>query len=267
MRAPLAGRPTHELAGDRPKRRRAATPQLDRPPLYFFFNFERVFCLCIAFEGDLSEVAYAVGGTSQAELDFLRYAHVVSEIPVAPPREGARKTCVERGGLLLTFVVPVPVLPVHGPVLTQSFSGHISARALRSWCSSCTAPDLSADFSKGEGRSPMWTSGESVCATVQCCGQTASGESRSWTSSLHPHTLFRLQTNSPVPGPVLALLSPGQALTILSPHVHVRRTLRSWCSSCMAPDLSAGLFKWDGSLPMWTSGERVCAAGSGVDRL
>ena len=155
--------------------------------------------------------------------------------------------------------MPDPVLPVHGPVLTQSFSGHVSARAVRSWCSSCTAPDLSADILKGEGRSPMWTSGESVCATVQCCGQTASGESRSWTSSIHSHTHFRLHTNSPVPGPVLALLSPGQVSTILSPHVHVRRTLRSWCSSCMAPDLSAGLFKGGGSLPMWTSGTRVCA--------
>ena len=42
----------------------------------------------------------------------------------------------------------------------------------------------------------MWTSGESVCATVQCCGQTASGESRSWTSSMLSHTFFRLHTNS-----------------------------------------------------------------------
>ena len=60
----------------------------------------------------------------------------------------------------------------------------------------------------------MWTSGESVCATVQCCGQTASGESRSWTSSILSHTFFRLHTHSPVPG-----LSPGQVSTILSPHV------------------------------------------------
>ena len=43
----------------------------------------------------------------------------------------------------------------------------------------------------------------------------------------------------------------------------------------MAPDLSAGVFKGDGSLPMWTSGKRVCVTkllpgrvpGSTVDRL
>ena len=42
----------------------------------------------------------------------------------------------------------------------------------------------------------MWTSGKRVCAAAQCCGQTASWELRSWTSSLHSHTLFRLHTNS-----------------------------------------------------------------------
>ena len=31
----------------------------------------------------------------------------------------------------------------------------------------------------------MWTSGKRVCAAAQCCGQTASWESRSWTSSVH----------------------------------------------------------------------------------
>ena len=35
MRAPPAGRPTQELAGDRLKHRRAPTQELDRPPLYF----------------------------------------------------------------------------------------------------------------------------------------------------------------------------------------------------------------------------------------
>ena len=35
VRAPLAGRPTQELAGDRPKHRRAPTQELDRPLSYF----------------------------------------------------------------------------------------------------------------------------------------------------------------------------------------------------------------------------------------
>ena len=55
--------------------------------------------MCIAFEEDLSEVAFAVGGTSLALLDFLRYAHVVSEIPVAPPLEKEQGRHVEREGV------------------------------------------------------------------------------------------------------------------------------------------------------------------------
>ena len=56
------------------------------------------------------------------------------------------------------------MLPVHGPVLTQSFSEHVSARALRSWCSSCTAPGLSADFFKGGRKIPDVDIGrERVC--------------------------------------------------------------------------------------------------------
>ena len=47
--------------GDRPKERRAPTQELDRRSCTF--NFERLFSLCSAFEGDLSEVASAVGGT------------------------------------------------------------------------------------------------------------------------------------------------------------------------------------------------------------
>ena len=101
-----AGRPTQELAGDRPEERRAPTQELDRQAVVPF-NFEWVFCLCIAFEGDLSEVVYAVGSTSIPQvyprgvggrrLDFLRYAHVVWEIPVGHEED----LCGERG-LLLT---------------------------------------------------------------------------------------------------------------------------------------------------------------------
>ena len=42
------------------------------------FNFERLFRLCIAFEGDLSEVAFAVGGyfASQAGL-WLRFSFLI----------------------------------------------------------------------------------------------------------------------------------------------------------------------------------------------
>ena len=46
MRAPPAGRPTPELAGDRPKKRRAPSRELDRPPL--FFNLDRsLACVCL----------------------------------------------------------------------------------------------------------------------------------------------------------------------------------------------------------------------------
>ena len=58
------GRPTQAPAGTNPRTGQAAV---------VLFNFERIFCVCIALEGDLSEVAYAVGGTSLAGLDFLRY--------------------------------------------------------------------------------------------------------------------------------------------------------------------------------------------------
>ena len=47
----------------------------------------------------------------------------------------------------------------------------------------------------------------------------------------------------PVPGPVLALLSPSQVSAILSPHARLRRAIHRWCSSCMAPDLLADHFK------------------------
>ena len=53
------------------------------------------------------------------------------------------------------------------------------------WCSSCMAPDLSADHFKEVGKLPMWTSGRRVCANEPCCGQTPNWESRSWTSSVH----------------------------------------------------------------------------------
>ena len=42
----------------------------------------------------------------------------------------------------------------------------------------------------------LWTSGESVCVTVQCCGQTASMELRLWTGSLHSCMLRQLHTRS-----------------------------------------------------------------------
>ena len=59
----------------------------------------------------------------------------------------------------------------------------------------------------------LWTPGESVCVTVQCCGQTASRESRSWTSCLHSHTLFRLHTSSFSKKRLWTGCSRGEALT------------------------------------------------------
>ena len=75
---------TNPRTGGRPARGTAGTNPRTGQAAVVLFNFERVFCLCIAFEGDLSEVAYAAGGTPLARLDFLRYAHVVSEIRVGP---------------------------------------------------------------------------------------------------------------------------------------------------------------------------------------
>ena len=60
----------HPPPGDQPQNWRATGPRNGghQPKNWtgadVLFNFVRLFCLCIAFEGDLSEVASAVGGTS-----------------------------------------------------------------------------------------------------------------------------------------------------------------------------------------------------------
>ena len=59
MRAPPAGRPTQELAGDRPEERRAPTQELDRPLLFFYTAGTFVFFL--DFSGIVSEVARGRG--------------------------------------------------------------------------------------------------------------------------------------------------------------------------------------------------------------
>ena len=59
VRAPPAGRPTPELAGDRPKERRAPTQELDRPPLFFNAVGNHVFIL--DFGGYVSEVVRGSG--------------------------------------------------------------------------------------------------------------------------------------------------------------------------------------------------------------
>ena len=57
--------------GDQPKNWQATVPRNGghQPQRWtgaaVLYNFDRLFCLCIAF-GDLSEAAYAVGGTSLA---------------------------------------------------------------------------------------------------------------------------------------------------------------------------------------------------------
>ena len=117
-------------------------------------------------------------------LDFLRYAHVGVEDDM----------CGERGVFCCcprSCVDPVFLWARFG----TSPSLHMCVYAGRYAVGVALARLLISlqNFSKGEGRSPMWTSGESVCATVQCCGQTASGESRSWTSSVQlqvAHKLF-----------------------------------------------------------------------------
>ena len=57
-------RATNPRTGGRPARGTAGTNPRTGQAAVVLFNFVRVFCLCIAFEGDLSEVVYAVGGTS-----------------------------------------------------------------------------------------------------------------------------------------------------------------------------------------------------------
>ena len=59
MRAPPAGRPTPELAGDRPKKRRAPTLELDRPLVFFNTVGTCVFILDLS--GYVSEVAHGSG--------------------------------------------------------------------------------------------------------------------------------------------------------------------------------------------------------------
>ena len=59
LRAPPTGRPTPELAGDRPEERRAPTRELDRPPL--FFNSVGTHEFILDFGGYMSEVAHGSG--------------------------------------------------------------------------------------------------------------------------------------------------------------------------------------------------------------
>ena len=59
MRAPPAGRPTQELAGDRPKERWAPTQELDRPLL--FFNTVGTHVFILDFGGYVSEVVRGSG--------------------------------------------------------------------------------------------------------------------------------------------------------------------------------------------------------------
>ena len=56
---PPPGGPTQELAGDRPKERRAPTQELDRP--LFFFNTAGTFVFFLDFSGRVSEVARGRG--------------------------------------------------------------------------------------------------------------------------------------------------------------------------------------------------------------
>ena len=74
MRAPPAGRPTQELAGDRPEERRAPTQELDRPPLYFLtLSVSSVCALPL-------RVTCPRSFTQLVVRRFLRYTHVVSEV-------------------------------------------------------------------------------------------------------------------------------------------------------------------------------------------
>ena len=59
MRAPPAGRPTPELAGDRPKKRLAPTLELDRPLVFLNTVGTCVFILDLS--GYVSEVAHGSG--------------------------------------------------------------------------------------------------------------------------------------------------------------------------------------------------------------
>ena len=59
MRAPPAGRPRKELAGDWPEERRAPTQELDRPLL--FFNTVGTHVFILDFGGYVSEVVRGSG--------------------------------------------------------------------------------------------------------------------------------------------------------------------------------------------------------------
>ena len=102
-------RATDPRTGGRPSQGTAGTnPRTGQAQLYFC-NFERLICLCIAFEGDLSEVASAVGGTSLASwfMAVVRLPHRSCVLPQGR-RPGqpsstslARRACVHRSTVMV----------------------------------------------------------------------------------------------------------------------------------------------------------------------
>ena len=67
------------------------------------FNFEQLFCQCIAFEGDLSEVACAVGGTSlPAGLPLWFSFLIVPESFLTDAGPASHRVRLWRGGPLST---------------------------------------------------------------------------------------------------------------------------------------------------------------------
>ena len=83
----------------------------------------------------------------------------------------------KEGDFCYRLVVLGPPSTVRCPVSAWSCLRHVRklspflhmcmlCRALRSWCSSCTAPDLSAEH-------PMWTSVGSVCVTELLPGRVS----------------------------------------------------------------------------------------------
>ena len=85
MRAPRAGRPTPELAGDRPEERWAPTRELDTPP--FFFSTVGTHEFILDFGGYMSEVAHGSGTMVQClVIMFLSF----SSAPLLCPRPLSR---------------------------------------------------------------------------------------------------------------------------------------------------------------------------------
>ena len=76
-----AGRPTQELAGDRPKERRAPTQELDRQAVIFFYT-AGTFVFILDFSGYVSEVARGRGTYVGGSVGLVYHVPIVLSLAI-----------------------------------------------------------------------------------------------------------------------------------------------------------------------------------------